>query len=129
MKKHDEERRRRRIRWGTWHDGRLDCVSGNGIISELGVGDELLEDNIDDVADVNMHDESMLMESQNEGARRKQSVEDEQAVRGLPVVVIRNFAPKGGASKDELLSVLAQWAATLAENQVTIELCGGGFVR
>ena len=29
-----------RIDQGTWHDGRVDCICGNGIMSELGMGDE-----------------------------------------------------------------------------------------
>jgi hypothetical protein len=29
------------IKLGIWHDGRLDCVAGNGIMSELGVGIEV----------------------------------------------------------------------------------------
>jgi len=33
-------------------------------------------------------------------------------------VVIRNYASKGGVNREELLGVLASWAATLAENQV-----------
>lgn len=39
MIKHDEEKRAQ-IRMGIWHDGRLDCLAGNGVMSELGIGEE-----------------------------------------------------------------------------------------
>ncbi len=38
-----EERRQLIIRGG-WHDGRLDCVAGNGVMSELGFGEETMRD-------------------------------------------------------------------------------------
>lgn len=44
---------------------------------------------------------------------------DVQAVEALPIVVIRNFAGKAGSHREDLLNGLAQWAAKLAENQVT----------
>ena len=58
---------------------------------------------------------------QGEGVRqKKQSSEDVEAVESIPVVIIKNFESKGGGSrKEELLNVLAQWAANLAENQVS----------
>lgn len=34
------EAEREAIRNGTWHDGRLDCIAGNGVMSELGFGQE-----------------------------------------------------------------------------------------
>jgi len=35
-----EARELQEIKLGIWHDGRLDCVAGNGIMSELGLGIE-----------------------------------------------------------------------------------------
>lgn len=56
--------------------------------------------------------------SEEELARQRRSVEEVQAVRALPIVVIKNYAARGGAYKEALLGVLANWAAALAENQV-----------
>ena len=36
----EHERRRELIVRGGWHDGRIDCVAGNGAMSELGMGEE-----------------------------------------------------------------------------------------
>ncbi|KAJ8593905.1 hypothetical protein M405DRAFT_930530 [Rhizopogon salebrosus TDB-379] len=126
VRRAEDARTRARIRAGTWHDPRLDCVAGNGIMSELGVGDELLEGDgdgeftrfggiEDDV--VNLNDKG---EKTNEGdlARQRRSVEDVQAVHTLPIVVIKNYAARGGPYKEVLLGVLANWAASLAENQI-----------
>jgi hypothetical protein len=99
-------------------------------MSELGVGDELLEGDgeftrfggiEDDV--VNLNDKG---EKTNEGdlARQRRSVEDVQAVHTLPIVVIKNYAARGGPYKEVLLGVLANWAASLAENQVSTTLPG-----
>jgi RNA12 protein len=40
----EEGWRRERVRRGLWHDGRLDCVAGNGIMCKLGIGDEMMLD-------------------------------------------------------------------------------------
>ncbi|EGO21697.1 hypothetical protein SERLADRAFT_362954 [Serpula lacrymans var. lacrymans S7.9] len=111
---------RERIRNGTWHDGRLDCVAGNGVMCELGVGDELMT-GLDSEAGDDIGSMALAKTEKGEEdelARKKRSVEDIQAVTALPIVVIKNYAARGGANREELLSVLAQWAATLAENQI-----------
>ncbi|OAX43831.1 hypothetical protein K503DRAFT_789293 [Rhizopogon vinicolor AM-OR11-026] len=119
----EDARTRARIRAGTWHDPRLDCIAGNGIMSELGVGDELLEGDgeftdFDAIYDaVNLNDKGEKV-SEEELARQRRSVEDVQAVHALPIVVIKNYAARGGPYKEALLGVLANWAAALAENQV-----------
>jgi hypothetical protein len=128
-KRAEEASRRERIRRGIYHDGRLDCVSGNGIMSELGIGDELMT--CDDMershGDVDEkpgekstedREEAAKKEAEEERERKQRSVQDLQAVGALPIVVIRNYASKGGVNREELLGVLASWAATLAENQV-----------
>ncbi|OBZ75791.1 Mitochondrial escape protein 2 [Grifola frondosa] len=125
LQKEDEERLHARIREGRWHDGRLDCVAGNGIMSELGVGDERFTENDAD-ADKVVLDENELeleeareKENLEEARRQKISAEDLVAVESMPIVIIQNFESKGGGSRrEELMSVLAQWAATLAENKV-----------
>lgn len=113
----NEARTRERIRQGTWHDGRLDCVAGNGVMSELGIGDELMGD--DDVEEeVVTSNASDKAEHVEETDRKRKITEDLEAVGSLPIVMIRNYAAKVGSSREELLEVLAQWAAMLAENQV-----------
>ncbi|KAH7889953.1 RNA12 protein-domain-containing protein [Phlebopus sp. FC_14] len=120
VRKAADARRRNRIRRGIWHDGRLDCVAGTGVMSELGFGDEACNDADSDSAEVDV----LPMEEGNEKiaedmlARKQRSVEELQAISALPVVVIKNFAARGGANREELLKVLSQWAATLVDNQI-----------
>jgi hypothetical protein len=118
------ERRRERIMKGMWHDGRLDCVAGNGVMSELGFGDERLDDDRDDGVQ-GYNERVVLMEKEREverdRERKKRSVEEGQAVASLPIVVIKNFAPRGGNSKEQLTDVLADWATSLVERQVSAQ--------
>jgi hypothetical protein len=118
----NEEIKRERIKRGIWHDGRLDCVAGNGVMSELGFGDEMMRDDDSDVVVGGVKGDAMHEEKENsqerEKERKQRSVQDMQALGSLPIVVVRNYASKGGANKQELLTVLAGWAATLVENQV-----------
>jgi RNA12 protein len=117
--------RREQIRRGIWHDGRLDCVAGNGIMSELGVGVEKMTE-----ADMDAESQESILhqtieqeESVREERRVPRSMDDIQAVNSLPIVVIKNFAVKSGLQSSpnhhELLNVLAQWAATVVESRVS----------
>jgi len=111
-----DARKRDKILMGIWHDGRLDCVAGNGIMSELGVGDELFSEGDGPPL---LHMEEHPEEDGREFVRKQRTKEEMEAVGALPVVLIRNYAAKVGSSRDEqLLTVLARWAAMLAENQV-----------
>ncbi|KAJ7286029.1 RNA12 protein-domain-containing protein [Mycena rebaudengoi] len=105
-----------KIRRGTWHDGRLDCVAGNGVMSELGVGDERMDDD-----DVVVSEDDMGREGrrriEQEAAKKQKGKEELEAVRSLPIVVIRNFAARG-SNREEIYDVLAEWAASLTENQL-----------
>lgn len=56
--------------------------------------------------------------NEDELARQRRTMEDVQAVQALPIVMIKNYAARGGVYKEVLLGVLADWAAALAENQV-----------
>ncbi|KAF7359414.1 Mitochondrial escape protein 2 [Mycena sanguinolenta] len=97
----EEERERmnavrsERIKNGTWHDGRLDCVAGNGVMAELGIGDELMEDDGNVVLRRVEHGEWEKREEQEVRKKQKGKAEME-AVESLPIV----------------------WAAGLAENQL-----------
>ncbi|KAF7311650.1 hypothetical protein MKEN_01068400 [Mycena kentingensis (nom. inval.)] len=106
-----------RIQRGTWHDGRLDCVAGNGVISELGVGDEKLED--DGPISVSPPEDSTRTEKQRakeEAAKKQKGKAELEAVESMPVVIIRNFDGRG--SREEVFDVVAEWAASLVEQQI-----------
>lgn len=125
QRREEEARLRTRIREGRWHDGRLDCVAGNGVMCELGIGDEEFGDSEAGVSgSSDKKDEQEGGEKHKdtrETERRQPSVEHMQAVESMPVVIIRGFESKGGGSRrEELLNVLAHWAATLEENQVHV---------
>ncbi|KAG6879038.1 hypothetical protein C0992_005663 [Termitomyces sp. T32_za158] len=116
LEKEANERIRAKIERGIWHDGRLDCVAGNGIISELGIGDEpMFVDDESNTLSAENAEEKLGFE---ETARKNIAWEEMDAVSSLPIVVIRNFSVRVGSNREELLTVLAQWAATLAENKV-----------
>lgn len=131
IKSQEDEQLRERIQEGLWHDGRIDAVCGNGVMSELGVGIERFREadadprprpSDDDASDDNFNEKNTDGERNKvDDARPKQQrSEDVEAVESMPVVVIKNFETKGGGQrKEELLDVLAQWAASLAENQVS----------
>ncbi|KAJ3533719.1 hypothetical protein NM688_g7243 [Phlebia brevispora] len=129
----DEARTHERIVEGIWHDPRLDCVAGNGVMCELGVGDEFFGEADSDIkkpTNVDEKDKGSDGWSWNwswnwngNGDTKKPTVlanmEELRAIEAMPIVVINNFDSKGSnARKTELLDVLAQWAATLADNGV-----------
>ena len=109
--------KRQAIIHGTWHDGRLDCVAGNGIMSELGVGDECFE-LLNSIDAMSLEEEPMATEY--EKAFKKHKVQHSMDItNSLPIVVIKNYTANFGSStKEALLEALAQWAAKLIENQV-----------
>jgi hypothetical protein len=119
--------RREQIRQGIWHDGRLDCVAGNGVISELGFGIERMSDADKDTesagdAILMSQSEYELEEKTRETRRKERSEEDTQAIDSLPIVIIKNYAVKSGTlspHQQDVMAVLAQWAATIVENQVS----------
>ena len=111
--------RQQAILEGTWHDGRLDCIAGNGIMSELGVGDELFDGEVTE--HLQRYEESMQKnkDEQDHLNRRQKTLTEVEVITSLPVVVIRNYAANfGSTTKEDLLVVLAQWAAKLVENRV-----------
>ncbi|KAJ7197249.1 RNA12 protein-domain-containing protein [Mycena pura] len=103
-----------RIRRGTWHDGRLDCIAGNGIMAELGVGDELFDDDIS-IATVEVAEIERQQRNEQEIKKKEKGNAELGAVESLPVVVIRNF---DGSTREEIFDVIAEWAASLVEQQL-----------
>ncbi|CCM03851.1 uncharacterized protein FIBRA_06000 [Fibroporia radiculosa] len=122
LKRKEDARRRQLIREGRWHDGRLDCVAGNGVMSELGIGDERFDDI--DVIEVSAlsADGGERSEKNDVGKKVDEKLpgaEDMQTIEAMPIVIIKGFESKGGGAKrQEMLDVLANWAATLAQNKV-----------
>jgi len=132
----EEERHRRLdlIKRGAWHYGRLDCVAGNGVMSELGYGEEPTLDTdlfaaktspplIDDVAPIAGEAVPPTFESlpliPPQAAEDKSSSDvDEEAefIKTLPIVVLQNFAQKAG--KGDVWNVLAEWGSSLVENRI-----------
>jgi len=105
-----QQEKLKKIQRGEWHDGRLDCVAGNGVMSELGVGDERFDSDADVVT---KEADSLGSEVDDESKPGG----DLDAIKGLPVVVIRGFEDKVGG-RSELLDVVAQWATGLVDNRV-----------
>ena len=127
----EEQQRRSRMMKGTWHDGRLDCVAGNGIMSELGFGDELLLPEDFDEVNPEVAIGGVHIETLNGGKpidpctggtvkRNDMSSKEIEALETLPIVIIKNYATKRG--RDDVLTVLAKWTASLVENQVRLAL-------
>lgn len=121
----EKSHRRELIIRGGWHDGRLDCVSGNGIMSELGLGDEPpAEGNlspvvplIDDTAPIKGEGAPPLASQLPPVVDKVKPVDEEsEFIRTLPIVVLKNFAQK--SAKGDLWTVLSEWAAGLVENRV-----------
>lgn len=99
---------------GAVHDGRLDCVAGNGVMSELGLGDESLnEENNFSFGRAPPMDSELEVNQKN--GRAVQS-----AVDSFPVVIVRNFSNKNSRNKDDVLDALAKWSARLVELKVRV---------
>ncbi|KAH9901129.1 RNA12 protein-domain-containing protein [Cubamyces lactineus] len=124
----EDEALREKIEQGLWHDGRIDALCGNGVMSELGVGVERFTYADADVRqsspvqEENANEKEHAEEDQKrleEAKQQQQRADEVQNIESMPVVIIKNFDSKGGgARKEELLNVLAQWAASLADGQV-----------
>ena len=123
--KAEKAHRREMIIRGGWHDGRLDCIAGNGIMSELGLGDEGTREEelspvvplIDDIAPIK-GEGAPPSPSQLPVVTEKVKTIDEESefIKTLPIVVLKNFAQK--SARGDLWNVLAEWAAGLVENKV-----------
>lgn len=115
----DEERLKMiRIQNGTYHDGRIDCIAGSGVMCELGIGDESLSD-WEDLTPPRIVEEFALPHLEGVlPAKLPKASENEEEIEALPIVIIKNYGVK--SEKREVLDVLADWAAGLAENRVRL---------
>lgn len=126
------------VRLGVWHDGRLDCIAGNGIMSELGLGIEeptiydmpataapLMGNNapidgegVPPGGNLDVFDGVTKAVSESARMENLQGDDDVESslIQTLPIVVLRNFAIK--PARGDLWSVMAEWAAGLVENKL-----------
>ncbi len=120
-----EAERAELIRRGGWHDGRLDCVAGNGVMSELGFGIEALRESDYMTASSQADDSEVatLGKTTAKPARRGEEYLDNERdfIASLPVLVLNNFTMKASRNT-ELWNVLAEWGAGLVESRVSIGL-------
>ncbi len=106
----EKERSKAALREKQSDDG-LDRTAG--VKSDLNMEDKLLA--VD--AHLTKTDSETPAEERVGKRRKSESAEDDEAVQSLPIVIIKNFE-RGPGPSDELLSVLAKWAARLSEHQV-----------
>lgn len=141
----ERERVRQLVVRGGYHDGRLDCIAGNGIMSELGFGDEPISDDdleapapplLDDTAPIDGEAVPPTKESlhlaiptlpiipggpgspstEGELKRAEELDAESEMIKSLPIVVFKNFASK--SAKGDSWNVLAEWGASLIENKI-----------
>jgi hypothetical protein len=101
-------------------------VAGNGIMSELGFGDEpLLESDmtlpspplLDDVAPIAGEAVPPTKSSLVGIVPSPNTLDDEsEFIKTLPIVVLKNFATK--SAKGDSWNVIAEWGASLVENRI-----------
>ncbi|GHJ88128.1 hypothetical protein NliqN6_4530 [Naganishia liquefaciens] len=140
----EQERRHRQemIRRGGWHDGRLDAIAGNGVMSELGFGmEELTANDLSastaipgvDVAGLEVPSDANIQDMKvSHDIKRTSAAETDKELEfidSLPVLVLDNFVQKA-STKTELWNVLAEWGASLVENKIAhvIVVCDSSSV-
>lgn len=103
-----------RVKEGVSHDGRLDCVAGNGAMSELGIGDESFSEK-DTLSGRDPLRHIEPLESQPEP---RNNISSGSSANALPTVIIKNYACKNARDRQDLLDALAKWAARLVNHKV-----------
>ncbi|KAJ9114774.1 hypothetical protein QFC22_005650 [Naganishia vaughanmartiniae] len=143
MEREEEKRRRQElIRRGGWHDGRIDAIAGNGIMSELGfgieglTGDDLASSDVVpgvDVAGLEVPSAAEISLASKEHDNKKLATDETdkelEFIHSLPILVLDNFTQKAN-TKTELWNVLAEWGASLVENKIAhvIVVCDSATV-
>ncbi|KAF8519313.1 RNA12 protein-domain-containing protein [Hysterangium stoloniferum] len=115
-----EAQRRENIRRGVWHDGRIDCIAGNGLMSELGVGIEGFGGNDEEALQQDRDEdvEILARAELNEKVRKERKYKSVQEVEALPVVVIKNYDTSGKSGKAVIAAALADWSADLITTNI-----------
>ncbi|KAA1474837.1 hypothetical protein DENSPDRAFT_841477 [Dentipellis sp. KUC8613] len=110
-RKAQEEQVRERMQSRTWWDVRMGTLAGSGIMSELALGEEPFSD-VD-------NEPRTPGSADSEKGKESAKVPDTQVIDVLPIVVLKNFETGPGRDmKEEVVNVLAHWAATLIEGQI-----------
>lgn len=86
-------------------------------MSELGIGDEIMDSS--SIISISQQDGAQE-DAEKQDKREAETQADMDGVKALPIVVIRNYSSKLGATREELLTILANWAASLVEGQVSL---------
>lgn len=105
-----------KIRLGRFHDGRIDCIAGNGIISELGVGVEPFGET-DDLSEDEDHRSKQQSITEEKEYKEYKSM---RPIEALPIVVIKHYDANCQGSNSTVTAALADWAGRLASNKVDI---------
>jgi hypothetical protein len=142
-----EKERRERMGRGTWRDGRLDALAGNGVMSELGGGDERMWESDWDVREKVAEVEAELgkaaqeREGENDGEdkhHRKERGDQEAQERAVEEKWAKEAEENrrrkgqedvkslpvvviknfGATTKDEVLGCLSEWASNLTQDKV-----------
>jgi hypothetical protein len=118
---HMDTQRRENIRLGIWHDGRVDCIAGNGVMSELGVGIEGFSYNDEEALEQERGEEvDVLAKSElKEKARKEREYASAQDLGALPVVVIKGYDANVKSGKEVIATALANWSAELVNRHVS----------
>lgn len=101
-----------KIRSGYFHDGRIDCVSGNGIISELGVGIE----RFDEIDGLSENHEDRINRQSNAGKKEYKSI---RPVEAMPIVIIKHYDPNCQGNEAIITTALTNWVGRLVSNKVS----------
>lgn len=101
-----------KIRSGYSHDGRIDCVSGNGIISELGVGIE----RFDETDGLSQTHGDRINEQSNAGKEEHKSIRSTEAI---PVVIIKHYDPNCQGNEAIITTALINWVGRLVSNKAS----------
>ena len=129
----ERDHRREMIMRGGWHDGRLDCIAGNGVMSELGLGDEptcegdltqlpppLLDGNAPirgEAVPPTATSLAQAVETPGSALTPKGELDAEsEVIKTIPIVVLKNFAQK--SARGDAWAVLSEWGASLVENRI-----------
>ncbi|KAG7452882.1 exonuclease [Guyanagaster necrorhizus] len=88
----------------------LDDIEGSGVKSEFDTEDKLFGV---DARLTNTNSETLAEEKVV-----KKRIPQSEMVESLPIVIIKHFERSRGSGRDELLDVLAEWAAKLSEHQI-----------
>jgi hypothetical protein len=97
------------------HDGRIDCVAGNGVMSELGIGDDPSAQG-NSIGD-HYASEAPKPDTQESGPWNRKT--SQSAVDALPIVIIKNYASKNSRNREDILDALAKWTSRLVEFKVS----------